>query len=456
MESIPLLESNQFTTSINVNDENDESEYFAAANATPNFNYRERSRRAYLKQRKVIFYIIFHIVMSLLTVLLLIFFSTVLYANGKQSDSIHEQVHLSLTRDARSMMVTWVTFQDLKTDFPLVKYGRNGDNLDLTQTGYSTKFVDTQGTITRYIHRVNLTELSHQTKYYYEVGKDDSWSNGTFHFTTFPEGTDFGVKMCVYGDMSVDGKATLPALIRDVKNGRCQMLIHLGDISYQLQKNDGKVGDEFMREMEPAVAFVPFMVIPGNHEFNCFGFSHYENRFTMPVKHRISDADSYYSLTVGPINLFAVSSEVYGHLVVYGKDPIKRQAYQLENDLQLAEAIKADRPWKIGYQHRPLYCYEEYYDKECNNYENKMMRSGFEDIPGLEDLYQRYSMDLMLVGHEHAFEKLWPLFNRTVYKYLDPSIFLNPPATSYLLTGAGGCDCTHQISTKLGPFSVKR
>uniref|UniRef100_A0AC35TWZ9 Purple acid phosphatase n=1 Tax=Rhabditophanes sp. KR3021 TaxID=114890 RepID=A0AC35TWZ9_9BILA len=396
--------------------------------------------------------------MSLLTVILIIFFSTLIYSkhHTSRNGSIHEQVHLSLTKDARSMMVTWITFEQIQAGFPLVKYGKNKSNFDEVQTGYTTKFVDKIGTITRFVHRVNLTELAFGTRYYYKVGFNESWSETTYSFATFPEGSDFGVKLCVYGDLGYNEKVTMDALIRDVRNGRCQLIVHLGDIAYSLHYDDGKIGDEFMRAMEPAISSVPFMTSPGNHEFSCFGFDHYDNRFTMPVKDKISDVDSYYSFTLGPINFFAISSEVYGHVAVYGNDPIRRQAWQLEDDLKQAEARKSDKPWKIGYQHRPLYCFQEYYDQECNDYENKIMRSGYEDIPGLEILYQKYELNLLLMGHEHVYERLWPIYNRTIYKYPENKYFKNSPAPVHILTGAGGCDCTHQTSIELGPFSVKR
>jgi len=36
-----------------------------------------------------------------------------------------------------------------------------------------------------------------------------------------------------------------------------------------------------MRQIEPAAAYAPYMVVVGNHEY-AYNFSHYVNRFTMP------------------------------------------------------------------------------------------------------------------------------------------------------------------------------
>ena len=43
-------------------------------------------------------------------------------------------------------------------------------------------------------------------------------------------------------------------------------VLHVGDIAYNLEHDDGKVGDEFLRMVEPIAARVPYMTCPGNHE----------------------------------------------------------------------------------------------------------------------------------------------------------------------------------------------
>ena len=46
-------------------------------------------------------------------------------------------------------------------------------------------------------------------------------------------------------------------------------LIHiyiLGDFAYDFEQDNGRVGDEFMRQIEPVATYVPYMTCPGNHE----------------------------------------------------------------------------------------------------------------------------------------------------------------------------------------------
>ena len=37
---------------------------------------------------------------------------------------------------------------------------------------------------------------------------------------------------------------------------------------------------------------------------------------------------------------------------------------------------------------------------------------------GLEEVFYKYGVDLQIYGHEHSYERIWPVYNRTVsYHY---------------------------------------
>ncbi|CEF69793.1 Iron/zinc purple acid phosphatase-like protein [Strongyloides ratti] len=369
----------------------------------------------------------------------LLFFETTAEKNNNFSEG-HQQVHISLAKDYQSLMVSWVTFFDLSAmnKTPTVAYGVNNKTLNLTKSGSTEVFKHMTGNITRYFHKVILTDLSFDTTYYYKVGDGSTWSK-IFHFHTFPSNSNNDIKICVLGDMDAGKNFTIIALTKAVSEKKCQLILHIGDIAYQLQKDDGLIGDDFMRQIEPIAAYVPYMVIDGNHEFDCYGFSHYEKRFAMPIEaNKTSDLDHYYSFTIGPINFIALSSEIYGFYAVYGPDPIKRQGKWLKNELERIKKDKENHPWTIAYLHRPLYCYTKYHVDECNEYENSMIRRGYNDMPGLEEYFHDYNVDLVFYGHEHIYQRNYPVYNRTVYEYKD-NIYHNPPATTYVLSGSGGC-----------------
>lgn len=63
------------------------------------------------------------------------------------------------------MVVTWVTFE--RTNSSEVHYGLAGQGLSQSANGSITEFIDKEliGSITRYIHRVNITGLLPLSKY---------------------------------------------------------------------------------------------------------------------------------------------------------------------------------------------------------------------------------------------------------------------------------------------------
>lgn len=93
---------------------------------------------------------------------------------------------------------------------------------------------------------------------------------------------------------------------------------------------DGKVGDKFFRSIEPIATSIPYMSIPGNHEFY-FNFTQYRNRFTMP-----NGADSiFYSFDIeGLAHIVGFTTEIY-YSVPLNKDQLQTQYNWLVNDLKV-------------------------------------------------------------------------------------------------------------------------
>lgn len=88
----------------------------------------------------------------------------------------------------------------------------------------------------------------------------------------------------ILGDMGVNDNASNvhTFMIKRAKERSIHVFIHVGDIAYDLHTDGGKVGDQYMNRVEPAVARIPFMVIDGNHEDDKKNFSNYKVRFDMP------------------------------------------------------------------------------------------------------------------------------------------------------------------------------
>jgi hypothetical protein len=49
------------------------------------------------------------------------------------------------------------------------------------------------------------------------------------------------------------------------QSNQIDLIIHNGDIAYNLHSENGSVGDQFMRQIEPAAAYVPYMTSVGEY-----------------------------------------------------------------------------------------------------------------------------------------------------------------------------------------------
>uniref|UniRef100_A0A914C750 Iron/zinc purple acid phosphatase-like C-terminal domain-containing protein n=2 Tax=Acrobeloides nanus TaxID=290746 RepID=A0A914C750_9BILA len=88
--------------------------------------------------------------------------------------------------------------------------------------------------------------------------------------------------------------------------------------------------------------------------------------------------------------------------------------------------------------HRPMYC-SDFDGDDCTKYED-IVRVGLPIIHayGLEKVFWKYGVDLEIWAHEHTFERMFPLYNRTVYNGTE-SPYVDPPAPVHVVTGSAGC-----------------
>ena len=107
--------------------------------------------------------------------------------------------------------------------------------------------------------------------------------------------------------------------------------------------------------------------------------------------------------------------------------------------------------------HRPMYC-SDYDGDDCTLY-NSRIRTGLPIIHAyaLEKLFYEYGVDLELWAHEHTFERMYPVYNRTVYNGTRDNPYFDPPAPVHVVTGSAGCqEKTDTFIANPGPWSAFR
>lgn len=358
-----------------------------------------------------------------------------------------EQISLACTGDPTEMMVTWVTFSP--TVNPTVEYNVHGEPLRFNAAGIMTKFKD-GGWLHRvlYIHRAKLTGLKPDQSYDYRCGGEDLWSE-VYTFKTLRNGEDWSPRIALYGDMGTDGQS-LSLLTSEALNGNFDVVLHVGDFAYNMDSDNARIGDKFMNQIQPIAARIPYMTCPGNHE-TAYNFSNYKNRFSMP-----SD-DMFYSWNIGPAHIISISTEFYFFYREYGSEQIANQYKWIEADLKEAtkKSNRAKRPWIITMGHRPMYCSNADGD-DCTQNESKV-RTGLNSKYGLEDLFYKYGVDLMVWAHEHSYERLYPVYNRKLCRSPLENAYINPCAPVHIITGSAGCKEHHDaFKPKYGPWTAYR
>eukprot|EP01063_Lacrimia_lanifica_P022139 TRINITY_DN29823_c0_g1_i1.p1 TRINITY_DN29823_c0_g1~~TRINITY_DN29823_c0_g1_i1.p1 ORF type:complete len:556 (+),score=164.37 TRINITY_DN29823_c0_g1_i1:45-1712(+) len=370
--------------------------------------------------------------------------------------SVPSQVHIALGKTEDSLNVAWATSSGKGASE--VWWGTDAGNLTHRAVGDVRLFF---ADVFRWWHTRTavLTGLAVGERYYYKVGDSVNGYSDVFSVRNRKAGPPY--RHVLFGDMGASaafslckackaddrvcnattcGKDVTAGLVSEVRGADpADMFLHVGDFGYNLNDDFGKVGDQFMHNIEQVAARVPYMVCHGNHEDSPGALAHYIERF----RHMPTNAEPatyltlngrgantmYYSWDFGMVHYIAMSTELF-HLPVnlYSLTVTERSFLRwLEADLQAANRPerRALYPWIVVHGHRPLY------SSSHDGADTKLRKA-------LEGLFFKYGVSLSVNGHEHDYERSWPVYQgRSVQSYVDP------PATVYVVTGAAGCKELH-------------
>ncbi|KAL9441561.1 hypothetical protein AB3S75_020124 [Citrus x aurantiifolia] len=287
-----------------------------------------------------------------------------------------QQVHISLAGDSH-MRVTWIT--DDESSPSVVEYGTSPGRYNCGAEGESTSY--------RYlfyrsgkIHHTVIGPLEHDTVYFYRCGRQGP----EFEFKTPP--AQFPITFAVAGDLGQTGwtKSTLDHI------GQCKYDVHLlpGDLSYADYMQHR--WDTFGELVQPLASARPWMVTQGNHEKESIplimdAFQSYNARWKMPFEESGSNSNLYYSFDVAGAHLIMLGSYA-------DYDEYSDQYRWLKDDLSKVDRKKT--PWLLVLLHVPWYNSNEAHQGEGDG----MMAV-------MEPLLYAASVDLVLAGHVHAYER---------------------------------------------------
>ncbi len=300
-----------------------------------------------------------------------------------------------------SIIISWYT--ESQASDPEVVYSKDsllGDNL--------TEPALVNGVDGTYIYNVYLSDLDANTTYFYQVYSSSSDYREILNFTTASNRTVSKLKFMFFGDSRTQREQRSELVEQAMENfDDIDFFIHTGDIV-----EDGTIQSQwnaYFDDIEPLSRKALGYFIEGNHEK--LDGNMYEN-ILLPSNGINS---YYYSFNIGPVNFIGLNTE---------RDRTIQTSW-LETELQKAQQDN-DTLWKCVYMHQPIF----------NSMPNRQDLNDL--ISEWCPLFEKYDVDLVFAGHNHYYERSYPMSR---FKFFDSSSsyeFENPSNPMYVITGGAG------------------
>lgn len=311
-------------------------------------------------------------------------------------------IRISAVNDSsNSMVISWYTTSEasdpkllLATEPTLI------DNITITPT---VNNIDST-----YIYSANLANLEAKTTYFYKVSSDTSNEREILNFTTLPSRDSTSLKFLVFGDSRSQREQRGELVNKVIENFEdIEFSIHTGDIV-----NDGRIQtewNEYFDDAEDLTKKVPGYYIEGNHEYND-GYM-YDN---IPLPSNGFNS-YYYNFSIGPINFIGLNTHRDPSIQTTWLETALNNSYNDDNTL-----------WNVVYMHEPIF----------NSRSTRPDR--YDLITSWCPLFEEYNVDLIFAGHNHYYERSYPMNCLKQYDDTSSFYFKNPSNPIYFITGGAG------------------
>lgn len=263
--------------------------------------------------------------------------------------------------------------------------------------------------------RVHLTGLPTGARVQYTVVAD-SLEVGPITFRTAPAPGEGGTRVLAFGDSGWGSRGQI--LLAEVMTDRdWDLAIHMGDIAYQ----QGTEIDFTRRHFDvyrELLSSVPFFPSVGDHDVRTAGGAPYDGAFVWPAP---EEGARYYTFRWGHIQFISLDTS--------GSTPAGRRLRRGERGPQVEwlretlESLQEDPSlrWTIVFTHTPPYSHATGFGGHGSSLPVRR---------ALAPLFDRYGVDLVLAGHDHHYERMWPI--------RDGERVRRGCGTVYVVSGGGG------------------
>ncbi|RMF42995.1 MAG: metallophosphoesterase family protein [Planctomycetota bacterium] len=298
-----------------------------------------------------------------------------------QPSVLPDRVILTVLEDPRtSVAVTWRTSALVHQGWAEIVVADHGPRFESRARRLPAKTTALQTDInTAHFHSVRFEGLQPATTYTYRVGDGVNWSEWLQFRTAAAEPEPFS--FVYFGDAQNSVRSLWSRVIREAFRDapRAAFLLHAGDLINRAE-SDAEWGEWFgaggwMNGMIPTVA------VPGNHEQarlpgGARGLSrHWRPQFEFPLNGPPGLEETCYTFTYHNLRVVALDSN---------RD-LQRQAVWLDQVLADNEC-----EWVVCTFHHPIFSTSKLRD-------NRELRNLWKPV------FDRYRVDLVLQGHDHAY-----------------------------------------------------
>ena len=316
-----------------------------------------------------------------------------------------QQVHLQSTGDPTTMNVIW-------------------SSVTATGGGAYVQWFDSDGSIIGEDEAREYCYLGHNMVFYmatmsdlipgqevtYKIPSSEQFLE--FSFTPIDSNAQHfeWISIADHGD-SAEGEAVSDAIIADTS---AQLVTISGDISYA--DGDQSVWDDWFNYQQESMVKIPWITCVGNHENEPgFEFTPYEHRFDSDGEE--GSETFWYSRNYPGVHMVFMSTE-------HDYDVGSPQYTWLEQDLSSVD--RTVTPFVIVYGHHPMYSSNSYHGSEV------------ELRDAIENLYVEKGVDFVIAGHDHFYERTWPVNSETVVDTGTDGLFVRGQAPIHLVIGMAG------------------
>ncbi|CAN8002563.1 unnamed protein product, partial [Ixodes pacificus] len=300
-------------------------------------------------------------------------------------------------------VVTWVTLD--KTKESAVEYGVS--TTDAKASGYASSFVD-GGPKKRsmYIHRVVIRNLTHGVTYR-KVKECRPKKRDSLFRVGYPKQYQDSLEICCYlGSVRSTLLPTTCCRDKDETTGASASLFYFDNEG----RFEGLVGEGIRLQLSPSQGLELRETFVGRSARMCRPSAPATSRLSslpQPAEGRFGQNSPEKSPTL--CTKWSTGYAQRAEKAVSKKEPRETE----EKEANLPENRNM-RPWIITISHHPMYCSNKG-ERDCNLIDS-LVRTGLGSKKkyALEKLFRKYGVDLQFTGHQHSYERTWPIFNYTV------------------------------------------